>query len=70
MKYMLREGIYEEVINQKLANSLSELEKEKFAIGKEPIDQEEASKKLAAYISYITRKALTDAKRYEQKENR
>ncbi|MBR7553631.1 DUF3427 domain-containing protein [Allobacillus sp. GCM10007491] len=59
---MLREGIYEEVINQKLAHSLSELEKEKFAIGKEPIDQEEASKKLAAYISYITRKALTDVR--------
>lgn len=68
MKYMLREGIYEEVINQKLANSLSELEKEKFAIGKEPIDQEEASKKLAAYISYITRKALTDVRDTNKKK--
>lgn len=55
---MLREGIYEEVINQKLANSLSELEKEKFAIGKDRLDQEEASKKLAAYISYITEKSI------------
>ncbi|MDQ0351374.1 superfamily II DNA or RNA helicase/HKD family nuclease [Alkalibacillus filiformis] len=55
---MLREGIYEEVINKRLKGALSELEQQKFQIGKEPIDQEEASKKLSAYISYITRRAL------------
>lgn len=68
MRDMLREGIYEELIHQRLANSLSELEKEKFAIGKEPLDQEEASKKLAAYISYITRKALNDVRDTKKKK--
>ncbi|WP_349409356.1 DEAD/DEAH box helicase [Pseudalkalibacillus sp. SCS-8] len=55
---MFKEGLYEEVISQKLRESLTELEREQFDIGTELMDVEEARKKLAAYISYITRKAL------------
>lgn len=55
---LFKEGLYEEVISQKLRESLTELEREQFDIGTELMDVEEARKKLAAYISYITRKAL------------
>ncbi|RPF53923.1 DEAD/DEAH box helicase [Aquisalibacillus elongatus] len=55
---MLNEGLYEEIINEKIKKYLTEIDRERFLIGKEPIDKEEASKKLSAYISYITRQAL------------
>lgn len=55
---MLREGIYEDIINYKLKHELTNLSQDGYEIGKEAIDVEEAKKILAAYISFVTRKAL------------
>lgn len=55
---MLREGIYEEIINRKLRKELSSMENQNYIIEKEPLDVEEARKTLALYISSVTRRAL------------
>ena len=53
---MVKQGIYEEIINQKLKDELTHLDY--YEIGKEAIDVEEARKILSAYISAVTRRAL------------
>lgn len=53
---MLPEGIYEEIINQKLKTDLTKLSNHD--IRTEKLDVEEARKMLATYISSVTRKAL------------
>jgi superfamily II DNA or RNA helicase/HKD family nuclease len=55
---MLKQGIYEEIINQKLKDQLTGLDISTLDIGKERIDVEEARKLLSSYISIVTRKAL------------
>ncbi|MBO8173097.1 MAG: DUF3427 domain-containing protein [Bacillaceae bacterium] len=56
---MLKEGIYEEIINKKLKRELTYLEElDQYVIQKENLDVEEARKFLSSYISFITRKAL------------
>lgn len=55
---MLKQGIYEEIINQKLKRNIKDISLEAFDIGKEKIDVEEARKLLSAYISQVTRRAL------------
>jgi len=55
---MLKQGIYEEIINKKLKNELIELDNDTYELGKEKLDVEEARKVLSSYISTITRKAL------------
>jgi superfamily II DNA or RNA helicase/HKD family nuclease len=54
---MLKQGIYEEIINQKLKDQITELDNT-YEIGKEFLDVEEARKLLSSYISLVTRKAL------------
>jgi superfamily II DNA or RNA helicase len=54
----MKQGIYEEIINQQLKKELGTLDLEEFEIGTEQIDPEEARKLLSTYISAITRKAL------------
>ncbi|MEH7119001.1 DUF3427 domain-containing protein [Neobacillus vireti] len=55
---MLKQGIYEEIINQKLKDELAGLDINTYEIEKERIDVEEARKLLSSYISIVTRKAL------------
>ncbi|SEN00856.1 Superfamily II DNA or RNA helicase [Mesobacillus persicus] len=55
---MLTEGIYEEIINEKLKYELGNLDIDTYEIGKETMDPEEARKILASYISSVTRRAL------------
>ncbi|QOR67970.1 DUF3427 domain-containing protein [Cytobacillus suaedae] len=55
---MLKQGIYEEIINQKLKSELANLDLNHFEVGKEQIDTEEARKLLSTYISAVTRRAL------------
>lgn len=55
---MLKEGLYEELISEKLEGELAVLEDGKYDISKEKIDVEEARKRLSSYISAVTRKAL------------
>lgn len=56
---MVREGIYEQVINQQLKIALNELGESEYVIEVDTLDVEEARKILSTYISNITRKALT-----------
>ncbi|MDR7074396.1 DEAD/DEAH box helicase [Fictibacillus barbaricus] len=55
---MLKQGIYEEIITQKLKGDLAHLELEQFDVEKEQMDVEEARKLLSSYISAVTRRAL------------
>jgi len=55
---MLKEGIYEEIISEKLKSDLKALEIGDFEVGREAIDVEEARKVLSSYVSAVTRKAL------------
>ncbi|MFN7252930.1 MAG: DUF3427 domain-containing protein [Anaerobacillus sp.] len=54
---MLPEGIYEEIINKRLKNELTNLTDHD--IQTEKLDVEEARKMLASYISSVTRRALS-----------
>ncbi len=54
---MVKQGIYEQIINQELKYELNKIDNS-FDIGKEPLDVEEARKMLASYISVVTRRAL------------
>ena len=66
---MVQQGIYEEIINQRLKNELTNLDRT-FDIGKEPIDVEEARKFLSSYISSVTRKALKFVRENENNDLR
>lgn len=55
---MLKQGIYEEIINHKLKDELTRIDSSSYDIGTESIDVEEARKLLSSYISNVTRKAL------------
>lgn len=55
---MLKQGIYEEIINEKVKKNLQGMSDDVFEIGKETIDVEEARKVLSSYISEVTRRAL------------
>jgi superfamily II DNA or RNA helicase len=56
---MLKQGIYEEIINIQLINEINAIDQGNVIIDKDKIDNEEARKILSSYISRITRKALT-----------
>ncbi|MFD2655649.1 DEAD/DEAH box helicase [Gracilibacillus thailandensis] len=56
---MLHPGLYEQIVNKELKQALSMLEDDQYDISKENLDAEEASKKLASYITDVTRRALT-----------
>ncbi|MBA4538185.1 DUF3427 domain-containing protein [Bacillus aquiflavi] len=66
---MLNEGIYEQVINQKIKNALKSEEFHSYEIGKEKLDVEEARKMLSSYISNVTRKALKYMRDDNQKDD-
>lgn len=55
---MLKEGLYEELISEKLKDELAVLEEGNYDVSKDKLDVEEARKRLSNYISNVTRKAL------------
>jgi len=54
----MKQGLYEQIINNMTAKQLAALDLSQFNIGREPLDVEEAKKVLAHYISSVTRTAL------------
>ncbi|MBO9610356.1 MAG: DUF3427 domain-containing protein [Paenibacillaceae bacterium] len=54
----MKQGLYEQVINQLTSQQLAEVDASQFEIGKEKLDLEEARKLLANYIGLVTRRAL------------
>ena len=55
---LLKQGLYEQVINSEIQEQLNLLEDEKFIIEKSKIDNEEAKVILFQYISKVITKAL------------
>lgn len=55
----MKDGIYEQIINEKVQNELSGLSLSEYAIDTEKLDLEEARMLLTTYISDVTRRALT-----------
>ncbi|MBS4539012.1 DUF3427 domain-containing protein [Clostridium sp. D2Q-11] len=55
---MLKEGIYEDIINNKIKCELDNIGLDIYDVEKEELDVEEARKILSSYISNVTRRAL------------
>lgn len=55
---IVKQGIYEEIINTKLKSELATLDIDNYEVGKESLDPEEARKLLSSYIPAVTRHAL------------
>ncbi|MFC5648613.1 DUF3427 domain-containing protein [Paenibacillus solisilvae] len=54
----MKQGLYEQLINNITMKRITELDPALYDIGKEPLDPEEARKLLSNYIAVITRRAL------------
>ena len=54
----MKQGLYEQVINQEILDQLNSLEQDKFIINKSDIDKEEAKAILSQYIVQVIRKSL------------
>jgi hypothetical protein len=55
---MLKQGVYEQLINKDLKEKLKQLNLDKYLIEKENLDVEEAKTILSAYISSVVKKSL------------
>ena len=55
---MLRNGIYEQIVNQEISNEIAEINQSDKEITTAPLDVEESSKVMAKYISEVTEKGL------------
>ena len=62
---MIKQGIYEQIINQKIKSVLDTLDSN-FDIGTESIDVEEARKIQSSYISEVTRRSLKFVREIEK----
>jgi superfamily II DNA or RNA helicase len=65
---MLKQGIYEQIITQKLHQELANIDLDT-EIGRTPIDVEEARKMLSSYISSVTRNALKHVRDQEKNDH-
>ena len=55
---MLKEGLYEQVINDEIRKQLNDLEEDKFIVKETNIDKEEAKVILSQYVTKVIRKSL------------
>lgn len=67
---MFEEGIYEEIITKDMKQALAKLDYNIFDVETESLDVEEAKKKLASYISRVTRKALSYIRDGDKKDDK
>jgi superfamily II DNA or RNA helicase/HKD family nuclease len=54
----MKQGLYEQIINNITKKQITKLDSAHFDIGKEPLDAEEGRKLLSNYLAVVTRKAL------------
>ncbi|WP_307402729.1 DUF3427 domain-containing protein [Paenibacillus anaericanus] len=54
----MKQGLYEQIINNITTQQLAALDPEQYEIGKEALDAEEARKLLSTYLAAVTRRAL------------
>lgn len=55
---MLKSGIYEQIVNNRISGELAQLDPEKYDVTLEKMDAEDARKILTIYISYVINQAL------------
>lgn len=55
---MINDGIYEQIVNEKLQKELNQLDLNKYDIDLDKIDADDARKILTIYISYILQKGM------------
>ncbi|MCF0149751.1 MAG: DEAD/DEAH box helicase family protein, partial [Clostridium sp.] len=65
----MKQGLYEQVINNEIQEQLKVLENEKFIIEKSKIDNEEAKTILSQYIAKVIRKALNYIRDKEREDS-
>lgn len=58
MGLMLKNGIYEQIVNTRINKELQQLDREKYDIELEKLDGEDARRILTIYISYVINQAL------------
>ena len=66
---LLKQGLYEQIINTEIQEQLKALENEKFIIEKSKIDNEEAKVILSQYISKVIRKSLNYIRDKEKEDS-
>lgn len=66
---ILKEDLYEQVINKEILQQLNNLEQEKFIIDKDKIDKEEAKAILSQYISQVIIKSLNYIRDKEKEDS-
>ena len=66
---ILKEGLYEQVINKEILQQLENIEQENFIIDKDKIDKEEAKAILSQYISQVIRKSLNYIRDKEKEDS-
>ena len=66
---MIKEGLYEQIINEEILENLNKLDKEKYIIDKEKLDNEEARAILAQYIESVIRKSLNYVRDKAKEDN-
>lgn len=66
---LLKQGLYEQVINSEIQEQLKHLEYEKFIIDKSKIDNEESKVILSQYIAQVIRKALNYVRDKEKEDS-
>ena len=54
----MKQGLYEQVINQEILEQLNSLDQDKFIINRSGLDKEEAKAILSQYIAQVIRKSL------------
>src|SRR5699024_4547988 len=64
----MHEGIYEQLINEKIRQQLHELEEESFGFNVEKVNVEEAKQYLSNYISTVTESALAMIREESEKD--
>ncbi|NSA04938.1 hypothetical protein FHU26_005487 [Clostridium beijerinckii] len=65
----MKQGIYEQVINNEIINELEALDINNLLISKEDIDNEEAKVILSQYIEGVIRKSLNYIRDKEKEDN-
>ena len=60
---LIRDGIYEQIVNEKLQSELNQIDLDKYDIDLEKLDANDARKVLTIYITYILQKRIALCKR-------
>lgn len=66
---MLKQGIYENIINEETESKIHETESQKFVCIRKPIDEAEASKILAQYLANVIQNRLENTDNLQERVN-